>query len=259
MECRKAEILLHGYLDGELELLGCYEFEQHVDECAHCAERLAQEQKLRRRFAGTSLRFRAPAELRTKIEAALPVAQPVVPEPAPRRLSGGFWLPAAAAVVLLAVLFGRRPGPSAEALLAQQIRDGHVRSLLAEHLKDIDSSDQHTVKPWFAGQLDFAPWTADLADEGYPLQGGRLDYIDNRRVAALVFKRRAHVINLFLWSAPDTATHAAQLLHESNYQLVHWSSAGMTWWAVSDLNAAELQEFAALVQARASRPSAEAQ
>jgi len=255
MECRKAEILLHGYLDGELELLGSYEFERHIEECPLCAERLAKEQSLRRRFAGTSLRFRPPAELRTKIQSALPQARPVSAAVSPPRLRGVFWVPAAAAVVLLAILVARRPAPSAEALLAQQVRDGHVRSLLAGHLKDIDSSDQHTVKPWFAGQLDFAPWTADLAADGYPLQGGRLDYLDNRRVAALVFKRREHVINLFLWPAPDSTADAAQLLHESNYQLVHWSAGGMTWWAVSDLNAAELQEFATLVQARASRPA----
>jgi anti-sigma factor RsiW len=254
MECRTAEVLLHGYLDGELELLGSYEFEQHIEECPLCAERLAKERALRRRFAGTSLRFRAPSELRARIQAALPERGPVPVAAPPRRTPWGFWVPAAAAVVLLAIFVGRGPAPSAETLLAQQIRDGHVRSLLAGHLKDIDSSDQHTVKPWFAGRLDFAPWTADLADEGFPLQGGRLDYIDNRRVAALVFKRREHEINLFLWPAADAAAHGVRLVHESNYQLVYWTAAGMTWWAVSDLNAAELQEFAALVRARAERP-----
>jgi anti-sigma factor RsiW len=255
MECSKAELLLHGYLDGELELLASCEFERHIEECAQCAERLAKEQALRRRISATSLRFRAPSQLRAKIQSALPAAQPGPSAIPPSRLWWGAWVAAAAALFVLAILVARVPAPSSETLLAQQIRDGHVRSLLADHLKDIDSADQHTVKPWFAGRLDFAPWTADLADVGFPLQGGRLDYIDNRRVAALVFNRREHVINLFLWPASDAATHVPQLVHESNYQVVHWSAGGMTWWAVSDLNAAELQQFAALVQTRARRPA----
>lgn len=254
MECRKAEYLIHAYLDGELEIVGNYEFERHIAECAPCSERLEKEQALRRRFADGGLRFRSPPELQSRVETALAREKPVATVELPPRMRRGVWVAtvAAAAMVVVAGLVALRQSPSTDTLLAQQIRDGHVRSLMAGHLMDVDSSDQHTVKPWFAGRLDFAPWTANLSDEGFPLQGGRLDYIDNRRVAALVFKRREHVINLFVWPDPASDTQAPRFVRQSNFQMVHWTRAGMTYWAVSDLNAAELSDFVALVQSRVS-------
>jgi anti-sigma factor RsiW len=143
---------------------------------------------------------------------------------------------------------------STDALLVRQVRDSHVRSLLAAHLYDVESSDQHTVKPWFAGRLDFAPWVSNLADEGFRLLGGRLEYFDNRPVAALVFKRRDHVINLLTWPEAKAAANGPHLDRLEGHQIVHWSAGGMTYWAVSDLNAAELQDFATLVQSRANLP-----
>ncbi|HLJ11659.1 MAG TPA: hypothetical protein VKU82_10735, partial [Planctomycetaceae bacterium] len=122
-------------------------------------------------------------------------------------------------------------------------------------LHDVESSDEHTVKPWFGGRLDFSPWVGDLANEGFPLQGGRLDYLDNRRVAALVYRRRDHVINLFIWPAAASGATAPRLQRQNNFQMWQWSSAGLAYWAVSDLNAAELHDFVALVQSRADRPS----
>src|SRR5262249_31584323 len=126
------------------------------------------------------------------------------------------------------------------------------------HLADVGSSDQHTVKPWFAGRLSFAPWVGDLSDEGFPLMGGRLDYLDNRPMAAIVYKRREHVINLFIWPTEDARPHSPRLLRENGYQIVHWADAGMTYWAISDLNATELQQFAKLVESRATRPPSDA-
>jgi anti-sigma factor RsiW len=251
MDCRSAELLVHGYVDGELELLVSLEFERHVEGCAACRGRLAKAQSLRARFARGGLAFRSPPQLRDRVAAGSGKKRPVTVLAAQRRAHWWRWLAgAAAAVLVLASVFALVETPSSEMLLAQQVRDSHVRSLLAGHLNDVESSDQHTVKPWFAGHVDFAPWAGNLADEGFPLQGGRLDYLDNHRVAALVFKRRDHVINLFIWPSSDSPTQSPRLTRQNNYQMLHWSAAGMTYWAVSDLNAAELHEFVALVQRR---------
>jgi anti-sigma factor RsiW len=251
LDCRKAEYLLHGYLDGELELIGTCEFELHLAECAPCTARLAREQSLRARFQESRLRAPAPPHLRERIQNALEETRSTPaagPRPAVRR---ALWaVGAAAALVVMVKLVTLAPAPSPEMLLAQQVRDGHVRSLMANHLKDVESTDQHTVKPWFAGRLDYSPWVANLADDGFPLQGGRLDYIDNRPVAALIYKRREHVINLFVWPAPAGSTSAPRVAREHNFQMLHWSAGGMTFWAISDLNAVELREFVDRVNSR---------
>src|SRR5437879_9192879 len=255
MDCRSALHLVHGYVDNELDLVGSYEFERHVEECAACAARLAEEKSLRAQFAGGGLAFSSPPHLREKIVAALGETRPAASVAGLRPMRWARWLAgAAAAAVVTASIFTIVHTPSAETLLAQQVRDGHVRSLLEGHLNDVEFSDQHKVKPWFAGRLDFAPWVGDLADEGFPLVGGRLDYLDNRRVAALVYKRREHVINLFMWRSADAKSYSPRLEQQNNYQMLHWSAAGMTFWAVSDLNSAELRDFVTLVESRTNHP-----
>ena len=158
------------------------------------------------------------------------------------------------------------PGPENGATpgLRQEVVSGHVRSLLAAgHLTDVPSSDRHTVKPWFAGRLDFAPPTPDLADAGFPLAGGRLDYLGGRAVAALVYRRRDHVINVFVW--PDAAagtpaaprrTDAGTAARDGGHAVLHWAQSGLAFWTVSDLNAAELADFARLFRARAQEEAA---
>jgi len=256
MNCQTAESLLHGYFDDELDLVNGIEMERHFATCAACAARLARERALRARLAAGSLRYSAPPHLRLKIASALarsgPVSEPARHLLRPRAGWAGVLAAAALLVAGLVLVWDR---PSAESLLAQQIRDSHVRSLMAAHLFDVASSDQHTVKPWFAGKLSFSPAVSDLEQEGFPLAGGRLDYLDNHPAAALVFKRREHVINLFIWPNDSTRPGPPRLLRENGYQLVHWSDSAMNYWTISDLNARELQEFARQVATRANGPA----
>jgi len=152
-------------------------------------------------------------------------------------------LNSAAAVCLALLLSFTFTRPSAQPQLAQEIVSSHIRSLMANHEMDVASSDQHTVKPWFDGRLDFSPPVKDLAAQGFPLIGGRLDYLNNRAVAALVFHRAKHVINLFIWPTNEGDSEAAARPPINGYHLICWSQGGMTFWAVSDLNEKELMEF----------------
>jgi anti-sigma factor RsiW len=153
----------------------------------------------------------------------------------------------AATIVLAAViasnLVPRLQRPGADQLLATQLIASHVRSLMANHLTDVASSDQHTVKPWLDAKLDFAPAVADLGSEGFPLIGGRLDYLDNRPVAALVYQRRKHFINLFVWPAESGSTGADKRITRQGYQLLHWVDSDFNYWAVSDVSDNDLQAF----------------
>jgi anti-sigma factor RsiW len=191
-----------------------------------------------------------------------PVASPVAsPAPAsaasPKRRGwwqGLAWFGTGAATawgLALVLLAGPMSpaAPSSEAL-AEAVTGNHVRSLMAAHLADVASTDQHTVKPWFAGKLDFSPPVIDLADAGFALTGGRLDYVDGRTVAALVYRAGPHVINLFVWPSAEGKAMAPAFSTRQGYQLAHWAQGGMQAWAVSDLNAAELRHFAALLQER---------
>jgi anti-sigma factor RsiW len=144
-------------------------------------------------------------------------------------------------VVISVVWLNRTPGT-----LEQEVVDAHVRSLLAAHLFDVPSSDRHTVKPWFAGKLDFSPSVPDLATQGFELAGGRLDYLGHRTVASLVYRRRQHVINVFVW--PTTAAdHAPRAGERNGYNVVEQVHSGMAYWLVSDLNRNELEQLAALL------------
>ena len=141
------------------------------------------------------------------------------------------------------------PARSADAFLTQELVASHVRSqMLPSHRFDVASSDPHTVKPWFEGKLDFSPPVKDLAGQGFPLVGGRLDYLHNRPVAALVYQRRKHSINLFIWPSSPGDEAAPTKATRQGFHMIRWTSSGMTFWAVSDLNEGELQEFVRLIQ-----------
>jgi anti-sigma factor RsiW len=143
----------------------------------------------------------------------------------------------------------RSISPSGEELLAQEIVSDHVRSLqMPGHLTDVLSSDQHTVKPLFDGKVGFAPPVKDFAGQDFRLYGGRLEYLNNRAVATLIYQRRLHYINLFIWPSEQAGSTEEVAIQRQGYNLIHWSGSGMNFWAISDLNTVELREFARLVQ-----------
>jgi anti-sigma factor RsiW len=259
LSCEEYNKLIHGYLDGELDLLSTLRLEAHLPECASCAQTYGSHRVLRSAMGGGKLYYKPPKEFAERIHLALHEANK-----AERRASISVWevlkpmrwriswpvMSIVASAVLVAMIVWRLGSvtfrPSQEDVLAQEVLAGHVRSLMANHLTDVPSSDQHTVKPWFDGKVDFSPPVKDLSSDGFPLVGGRLDYLENRPVAALVYQRRKHFINLFIW--PSGENSGQKTMMRQGYNLVHWTQSGMTYWAVSDLNSNELQEFVQLVQ-----------
>ncbi len=233
MNCSQLGQLLDAYVDGELELISSLEIEQHLSACPACAKTRAAHLALRESLRGGGLYFRAPAGLEKRVRRAV--------------LGGrGAWWGWAAVPVALAIavfLFVQFRPSRSEELLAREVVTSHIRSLMTGHLTDVASSDQHTVKPWFNGRVDFSPPVRDLGAEGFPLVGGRLDYL-GRPVAALVYQRRKHLIDAFVWPASGEEQRKSD--SRNGYNVVHWTHAGMTWWLVSDLNREELERFAAL-------------
>jgi anti-sigma factor RsiW len=251
VSCQEVQGLIHGYVDGELDLVESVEIEKHLEVCAVCSHTHTIQQNLKSALRSVPLRFNAPASLRNRIQSSLEKPQETISQrPTPSWLPTWRWAGAAALVLLAAALGGilghLLPSPSESRLVAQEVVSSHVRSLMANHLADVPSSDQHTVKPWFNGKLDFSPPVADLASEGFPLAGGRLDYLDNRPAAALVYQRRKHFINMFIWPSVHDLGETKDKLQ--GYNLIHWSQSGMTYWAVSDLNSGDLQLFVQLIQ-----------
>jgi anti-sigma factor RsiW len=248
--------LLHGYLDGELDLVRNLEFEQHLQSCPACSQSLEQQQHLRTTLSGAGLYMQAPARLRERLQKRLHEAAPPdeTAAPAPRRR----WPPprllaVAASLALLALsgwaLVQVASKSSGRDSLVKELVASHVRSqLLLSHVTDVASSNSHTVKPWFDGKVNFAPPVRDFKDQGFPLKGGRLDYLDDQPVAALVYKRRDHVINLFIWKPADATDSPVQRRTQQGFHLLHWTSGGLTYWAVSDLNMEDLETLARLVQ-----------
>ncbi len=245
MNCRDALDLVDGYVDGELDLVKSLEIEQHLGACPACKVQYDQVRELGSGIRAHALYHAAPKGLRARVAAALPR------EPASRMRAWG-WRGMAAALAL-ATLLGLGFGltllqPGADERLAREVVAAHVRSLMADHLMDVASSDQHTVKPWIAGKLDFSPPVEDLAARGYALAGGRLDYLGERGVMALVYRRHAHVINLFVWPQASGADSGVRSDSIQGYNVAHFTRAGMVFWAVSDLNPEEFKAFVGLVR-----------
>jgi anti-sigma factor RsiW len=267
MNCVESKPLVGSYVDGELDLAHSLDIERHIEGCVTCAMAYRNALTLQSLVREKVPYFRASEALRQRvgaITAAEPAARAAAVDeravvPPGRRFSwnwAGNWsgMAAAFALALVVVLIAAPHmanlwGPSQENLLAGEIESAHVRSLMANHLMDVPSTDQHTVKPWFHGKLDFAPPVGDFATEGFPLVGGRLDYIHGQAVASLVYQRRQHPINVFVWpAAPADKDTAVKELARDGYNILHWTSGGMNYWAISDLGVDEMRQFASLLR-----------
>jgi anti-sigma factor RsiW len=239
VECFDLKTRLDAYLDGELDPVDATSVCQHLDGCATCRRRLEDRETLGRLIRQAPY-YAAPPAVRRRIEQSR----------SPRRWTSNRFAWAAAAVLLIAPLAGSlllvrwstqtlTPADS----VAEAVVDSHVRALMGEHLFDVRSTDRHTVKPWFLGKLDFSPPVDDLTPLGFPLEGGRLDYVAGRPAAALVYRRGQHTINVFIWPEASDAGRAPVIRAIRGFHLRHWTRAAMAFWAVSDLNDLELGQF----------------
>ncbi|GCF11548.1 anti-sigma factor family protein [Dictyobacter arantiisoli] len=250
MDCTEARRLLHAYLDAELDMADTLAVEQHLQTCPACLEIYNNYQALQTAIKTNSLYFQAPEMLQKRIRTSVRKANQAA---FVARVTSWSGLSVAAVLIfaLLLSLWGFTrfwPNSSGGNSLAQEVLASHVRSLMANHLVDVPSSNQHTVKPWFNGKLDFSPPVVDLTAQGFTLIGGRLDYLDNQPVAALVYKRREHIINLFIWPSAQNIGSETDTNTPQGYHLLHWTKSGLTYWAASDLNLNELQQFVRLIQ-----------
>jgi anti-sigma factor RsiW len=250
LNCQETQKLIHAYVDGELDLMKNLEIEQHFQECSACAQAHKALEAVRATIKGGIPYFETPLGLQDRIRSAVRDASGPGPISHPLRWR---WLAVAASLLVVAVagwaLLRFLPARSADAPLSEELLASHIRSLLLpEHRVDVESSNTHTVKPWFEGKLDFSPPVHDFTGQGFHLVGGRLDYLDRKPVAALVYQRREHVVNLFIWPSEQGPEAVPEPLTRQGYHLLHWRQSGMTYWAVSNLNEGELMEFAHLVQ-----------
>lgn len=241
MTCEEAKILLHALLDGELDAGHAREVEAHIASCPACAAEFAAQREMQRALAGTDLRYTAPASLRSRIEASLP--QPQRRQPTRRALLRGFAMGSAASALAASGVVALVLRQDDQQRILSEVVSAHLRSLQAGHLIDVVSTDQHTVKPWFSGKLDVAPPVIDLTAQGFTLVGGRLDYIDARAIAAVVYKRRQHVINLFVSQTASIEHRPPKTQTMQGFNCRRWGNRGLNFWAVSDLGADELAEF----------------
>jgi len=246
VDCREAEGLLDAYQDRELESAVSTSVRDHVEACAACRQRLATREAIGRMIRRAPY-YQAPEALRARLAPART-----------RSTATSHRLAWAAAVVIAASLTGslllvRSSARAARTVdpvdaVAQEVVSSHVRALMGEHLFDVRSTDQHTVKPWFLGKLDFSPPVTDLAQAGFPLTGGRLDYVAGRAVAALVYTAGQHTINVFVWPEGADAARSPDARAIRGFHVRHWTQGGMSYWAVSDVNDAELDQFVHALQ-----------
>lgn len=240
MKCEESRSHLEAYRDGELDLTNTLGVEAHLRDCDACSRAYEQLGSLRTALRSESFRFQPTGDFEARLKTAL------------RREAGTRsqkfnwrWLVPALSTAGLLIVFSliflsRSPSDDT---VAREVVSSHVRSLMAaNHLVDVPSEDRHTVKPWFDGKLDFSPPVKDLSEKDFALIGGRLDYIENRPVAALIYQRRKHQINVFIW--PTASRDSRPVIQvQQGYNVIHWIKSGMNYWAISDLNVAELQQL----------------
>jgi anti-sigma factor RsiW len=239
MTCEEAKILLHALMDGELDAGHAREVEEHIAGCPACAAQLAAYREMSQAIATAKMKYTAPLALRRRIEASLPQTQ----APSRRAVLRGFALGSAVSAIAATGLVAIVLREDELQRIQSEIVSAHLRSLQAGHLTDVISTDQHTVKPWFNGKLDVSPPVIDLTAQGFTLIGGRLDYVDARAIGAVIYKRRAHVINLFVAQTSNTERRAAKIETLQGFNIRCWRDRGLNFWAVSDIGADELAEF----------------
>jgi anti-sigma factor RsiW len=249
MDCKQARELLSAQLDVELGGSESIALEAHLQSCTECQAEFAEQARLRARMKDDVQYFRAPANLEKRIKAMLP--QPAAPERERPRWTGSWlrWAPGLAGVLALAwglSLTLNQPSPNE--VVANELVASHVRSLMSNRMTDVASSDQHTVKPWFSGKLDYAPAVRDFTTQGYPLVGGRLDYVGGRPVATLIYRHRQHLIAVYEWPGREGKSIGLTAMSRQGYHLLSWSDNGMIHWAISDLAPNELTAFAKMLQ-----------
>jgi anti-sigma factor RsiW len=242
--------LVHGYVDGEVDLVRTLEIEQHLRECPACSVAVASHQALRTRLNGAGLYHQAPPRLRERIQSSLRQADRS--RPAARAWPWGA-LAVAASVAFIALiawwLVHALSMPSADDLRGQEVVAAHARSLMIGPLVEVRSTNKHKIKPWFNDKVDVSPPVENFENEGFPLVGARLDYpLDNRKAAVLVYKRRDHFINVFIWRAETETDQELRTMTRQGYHLIHWTHNGLAVWVISDLNEEELRQFVRLLQ-----------
>jgi anti-sigma factor RsiW len=251
LNCVFSETIVHAYFDGELDAVRSAEFEHHLDGCEECKAELRKIGALRRQLQESELCEQASPQLRDRIR------KQIAKEANGRRselFSGRrvFLIPAfgalaaAAACLILGLLIFQSHSRSTR--ITAELIDAHVRSLQPGHLTDVLSTDQHTVKPWFDGKLDFIPPVSDFSQHGFPLVGGRLDIIDGHNVASLVYSRRKHIINLFVWPYRGKEATFAGSGSRQGYNWLRWQSGDMEFCLVSDVSTADLHQLKELIR-----------
>jgi anti-sigma factor RsiW len=251
--CPEWRIMLHGFVDGELDSVHAAQFKDHLATCDNCRAEMERVTAVRKIMDQDGVKWRPPEALRSQVLSMLSFEHTAAIRKSPQPYRPPFWrraldlvrqwsfVPSLAVLAASGFLFIN--APSQTLILQDEIMASHVRSMMADHLTDVLTSDQHTVKPWFNGKIDFSPPVSDLSKDGFPLVGGRVDYIGGRSVAALVYRRHGHVINLFIW---PTASGTQTTSEHDGYNMVHWTDGGLTFWAISDVASGDLSEFETL-------------
>jgi anti-sigma factor RsiW len=237
--CVDQELLLGGLVDGELDAANTALVEAHVARCEGCREELERLQAVRSLVAADGVRHAAPDTLVRRI-AELPELSPERPS---RNWLPGWLVPGVAGALAASLAMVTLVPPATQSAVDEQLVSSHVRSLQPGHLTDVQTTNQHIVKPWFNGRIDFSPPVPELADKGFPLAGGRLDSIDGKTVAAIIYHRRLHTVNLYVWPAPDAASRS---FFKDGFAVSEWSRNGLRFAAISDIPPAELRQFESL-------------
>ena len=250
MTCREAEPLLHARLDNELDMAGSASIDQHLSECRACAAQYAELQNLHEEIVAADLAYAPPPALEQKLAARFLREKTSLFSLWKKSWRNTYVLGGAAAGIAILIFSVSIARTSRETdAIGVEILDNHLRALQPSHLVDVPSSDQHTVKPWFQGKTDFSPPVPDLTKDDFILIGGRLEVIHQQPAAAIVYRRRQHVVSLYVSPSPGADTGTA-LRDLGGYHLLHWMQNNMSYWAVSDVDPTDLRQFAELIRGR---------